>query len=262
MFDNDIPFLQFAIQTARAAGQVIREGAEGGFDTRQKGVRDFLTDVDLAAERTIVQAIQRQYPDHDILTEETPAGRRSSRYQWVIDPLDGTGNFVHRYPCFSTSIALTCDDEPVAGVVYDPIREHLFAGAVGQGATLNGQTLHVSRIDEFIYTQIGMDWSYQEAVRAQTCGVMAELAAHSGAIRCCGSAALGICYVAAGWWDAYFHLHLSAWDAAAGAVIVREAGGAVTDLAGQRWRAGEGSCLASNGTLHAQFCAHVRQGAM
>ncbi len=122
MPDND-RFLRFAVQTARAAGEVIRKGAQGDFNAKQKGVRDFLTDVDLAAERTIVRAIQCQYPDHDILTEETPPAQRCSRYQWVIDPLDGTGNFVHRFPCFSTSIALTYDDEPIAGVVYDPVRE-------------------------------------------------------------------------------------------------------------------------------------------
>ncbi|MBN1579982.1 MAG: inositol monophosphatase [Anaerolineae bacterium] len=260
MTNTDL-FLQLAIETARAAGQVIRRGAMvGEFHTRQKGVRNVLTDVDLVAERTIVQAIQHAYPDHDILTEETPAGGRRSRYQWVIDPLDGTSNFVHRYPCFSTSIALTCDDEPVVGVVYDPIHEVLFAGARGLGATLNGHPLQVSQIDAFIQTQIGMDWSYNEALRAQTLSVMSKMAAHGGTIRCCGSAALGICYVAAGWWDAYFHLGLSAWDAAAAVLIVREAGGTVTNLTGQDWRMGEEACLASNGTLHAQFCEYVRIG--
>jgi myo-inositol-1(or 4)-monophosphatase len=254
-------FLQFAIETARSAGRIIRQGAtDGQFNAQQKGVRNVLTDVDLAAEQAIVQAIRRVHPDHDILTEETPAGQRHSRYQWVIDPLDGTSNFVHGYPCFSTSIALTCDDKPVAGVVYDPIHEYLFAGATGQGAVLNGRPLHVSQVNAFIHAQVGMDWSYDEALCAQTLRVMAEMAAHSGTIRCCGSAALGICYVAAGWWDAYFHLGLSAWDAAAAVLIVREAGGVGTDLTGQRWWLGERACLVSNGTLHAQFCAHVRRG--
>ncbi len=253
-------FLQFTIETARAAGQVIRQGAQNGFDARQKGVRDFVTDVDLAAERTIIQAIRDQFPTHDILSEETPPEQRNSRYQWIIDPLDGTGNFVHHFPHFATSIALAYDDRPIAGVVYDPIQERLFAAAVGAGATLNGQTLRVSSNQDWLNTQIGMDWSRDEQIRPQIVRVIGELAVHSGSIRCSGSAALGICYVAAGWWDAYFHLQLSAWDAAAGAVIVREAGGVVTDTAGQPWRPGTGAVIASNGALHEQFCGHVNRG--
>ncbi|MBN1933639.1 MAG: inositol monophosphatase [Anaerolineae bacterium] len=246
-------FLQFTIGAARAAGQVIREGAQGEFNARQKGARDFVTDVDLAAERTIVEAIRRRYPDHDILTEETPPGARTSRYQWIIDPLDGTGNFVHHFPHFSTSIALAIDDEPIIGAVYDPMRVHLFAGGTGLGATLNGHPLHVCDNANLIDAQIGMDWSRDERVRRQIVNAIAQLTPHSGSIRCCGSAALGLCYVAAGWWDAYFHLQLSAWDVAAGAVIVGEAGGLVTDAAGQRWRPGEGPVLASNGAIHERF---------
>lgn len=253
-------FLQFTIDTARAAGRVIGEGAQGEFNPRPKGARDFLTDVDLAAERTIVKAIRRRYPDHDILTEETPPGARRSRYQWIIDPLDGTGNFVHRFPYFSTSIALAVDGEPVVGAVYDPLRDHLFAGGVGLGATLNGVSLRVSDNAEPINTLIGMDWSRDERIRRQIVGTIGQLAPHSGSIRCCGSAALGICYVAAGWWEAYFHLQLSAWDAAAGAVIVREAGGAVTDAAGLEWRPDVGPVLASNGVLHAWFRELVGRG--
>jgi len=250
---NTQEFLQFTIEIARAAGQVIRQGAQGELNARQKGLRDFLTDVDLAAERTIIEAIRRCYPDHDILSEETPPAVRRSSFQWIIDPLDGTGNFVHRFPHFSTSVALAVDNEPLVGVVYDPLRDHLFAGGVGLGATLNGTPIHVSDITRMLDAQIGMDWSREEHLRKQIVTAIDRLSPHIGSLRCCGSAALGICYVAVGWWDAYFHLQLSAWDAAAGAVIAREAGGTVTDTAGHRWRPQNGPLLVSNGPLHRQF---------
>jgi myo-inositol-1(or 4)-monophosphatase len=245
--------LDFAAGVAYTAGQVIREGARRPIEVHSKGLRDLLTDVDLAAEHTIVKAIGERYPGHDILTEETPPGCRSSRYQWVIDPLDGTGNFSRRYPCFCTSVALTLDDEPVAGVVYDPMRDHLFAASLGGGATLNGAPLAVSQIDRMLDTLIGMDWTRDPKTRAHIVRMIAELTPHCGTLRVCGSAALGICYVGAGWWDAYWHLSLQPWDAAAGALIVREAGGKVTDLAGDRWKPGAGPCLVSNGRLHERF---------
>ena len=258
MNDRDA-YLQFAIQVAREAGKVIREGAHRTIEVHSKGLRDLLTDVDLAAERTIVEAIRAQYPEHDIVTEETPPGERSSPYCWIIDPLDGTGNFSRHYPCFSTSIALTCEDEPVAGVVYDPLREQLFAAALGGGATLNGRSLRVSEVDTLLDTMIGMDWTRAPETRRQNVQVFGQLAPLCGTIRISGSAALSICYVGAGWWDAYWHLELSPWDAAAGALIVREAGGRVTDAAGERWTPVTGPCLASNGRVHELFVAEVRQ---
>ena len=250
-------FLEFAVWLARAAGRVVRQGAQRPIQVRSKGLRDLLTDVDLAAERTIVEAIHSRYPGHDILTEETPPGARTSRYCWIVDPLDGTGNFSRRYPCFSTSIALAEDDEPVAGVVYDPMRDHLFSAALGGGAALNGERLSVSRVDAMLDALIGMDWTRDAQTRAQNVQVIARLVPHCGTLRICGSAALGICYVGAGWWDAYWHLSLQPWDAAASALIVREAGGQVTGTAGERWTPGTHPCLASNGRLHRPFCEFV-----
>ena len=253
-------FLQFAVDLARAAGAVIRKGAQRPIDVQSKGLRNLLTNVDLAAERTIVDAIRERYPDHDILTEETTPDQRTSRYRWVIDPLDGTGNFSRGYPCFSTSIGLTLDDEPIAGAVYDPMRGHLFAASLGGGATLNGQPLRASRIDRLLDMLIGMDWTREPRTRERIVCVIARLTPRCGTLRVCGSAVLGICYVGAGWWDAYWHLGLQAWDAAAGALIVREAGGVVTDLSGQPWRPQTGPCLVSNGRLHEAYRALIQQG--
>ena len=250
-------FVEFAKRTALAAGDVIREGAQRSIEVHSKGLRDLLTDVDLVAERIIVQAIAEQHPDHDVLTEETLPGRRSSRYCWVIDPLDGTGNFSRRLPFFSTSIALTIDDQPVVGAVYDPMRDQLFTASLGGGATLNGQPLEVTDNTDLIQCVIGLDWTRAPVTRAATVRGIANLTPVVGSLRICGSAALGICYVGAGILDAYWHMELSAWDVAAGAVVVREAGGLVTDLDGEPWTVGPGPCVVSNGLLHGTLCSHL-----
>lgn len=250
-------FLDVALEAAMAAGQVIRQGAQRPIDVKSKGLRDYVTDVDLEAERVILAVLGRRCPGHDVLTEESPPDARSSRYRWVIDPLDGTGNFSRRYPSFSTSVALTLDDEPLVGVIYDPMREHVFAAATGQGATLNGAPLRVSATSAMIETFIGMDWARSAEDRARTVSLIDHLSKQCSVLRTCGSAALALCYVAAGWWDVYWHVSIHAWDVAAGAVIVREAGGEVTDLAGQRWVLESAPVLASNGLLHARLCQEI-----
>jgi myo-inositol-1(or 4)-monophosphatase len=251
--------LETAFSAVHAAGRVIRDGAQRTVDVRAKGLRDVLTDVDLAAERAILDVIRSACPDHDVLTEESTPGQRGSRYCWVIDPLDGTANFAHRYPCFSTSIALTLDDDPLVGVVYDPIREHLFSATLGGGAMLNGEPLHVSGTERLIEAFVGMDWTRDAASRKRNVQIIAQLMPHCYGLRVCGSAALGICYVGAGWWDAYWHLGPQPWDTAAGTLIVREAGGEVTDLVGDPYRLGTGPYLASNGRLHRRICALNRE---
>jgi myo-inositol-1(or 4)-monophosphatase len=251
--------LDFAVDVARAAGQAIREGYGGQIGVYSKGLRNLLTDVDLAAEQIILDAIHATYPEHDVLSEESPPEQRRSAYQWIVDPLDGTGNFTHGYPCFSTSIALAVKGESLVGAVYDPMRDHLFAASLGHGATLNGERLEVSSVERMLDTIVGMDWTRDPEKRSQIARIIARQGQECGTLRVCGSAALGICYVGAGWWDAYWHLGLQAWDAAAGALVVREAGGQVTDLAGDRWQPGNGPCLVSNGRLHARFQQQIAQ---
>jgi myo-inositol-1(or 4)-monophosphatase len=246
-------YLDLAQKAAFAAGRIIREGAARPIDVQSKGLRNLLTDVDLAAERAILDILAREVPDHDVLTEESPPEARRSRYCWVIDPLDGTGNFAHGYPCFSTSIAFTQDEEPIVGVVYDPIREHFFAAVLGQGATLNGEPLHVSGTENLLEAFVGTDWTRDAASRERNVQMTAQLMPHINVLRVCGSAALSICYVGAGWWDAYWHVGLQPWDAAAGALIVRETGGQATDLLGQRWQLHSAPFLASNGKLHKEI---------
>lgn len=254
-------FLNVALEAALAAGRVIRAGMERPVVVQSKGLRNYLTDVDLEAERAILAVLGRRCPEHDVLTEESPPEARRSRYCWVIDPIDGTLNFSRAYPCFSVSVALTLDDEPIVGVIYDPQREHVFAAEAGQGATLGGKPLRASATTDMIEAVIGMDWTRDADSRARNAALIGQLAQSCNVIRSCGSAALALCYVAAGWWDAYWHLSIQPWDVAAGALIVREAGGQVTDLAGRRWELNTAPVLASNGLLHERLCGEVATAA-
>jgi myo-inositol-1(or 4)-monophosphatase len=250
-------YLDVATEAAHAAGQVICASQARPLDVQSKGLRNYVTDVDLEAERAILAVLARRCPEHDVLTEESPPEARRSRYRWVIDPIDGTLNFSRGYPCFSVSVALTLDEASIAGVIYDPLREQFFAAQAGQGATLNGAPLHVSRTRSMIEAVIGMDWTRDAASRGQNAALIGRLAQSCNVIRSCGSAALALCYVAAGWWEAYWHLGIQPWDVAAGALIVREAGGQVTDLAGRRWELETAPVLASNGLLHARLCDEI-----
>lgn len=260
-------YLDVAVEAAQAAGNVIRASQARPVAVQSKGLRNYVTDVDLEAERAILDVLGRHCPDHDVLTEESPPGARASRYRWVIDPIDGTLNFSRGYPCFSTSVALVLDDEPIVGVVYDPLREQLFSAVAGQGATLSepslpgGRALRVSGTTAMIEAVIGMDWTRDAVSRARNAALIGGLAQACNVVRSCGSAALALGYVAAGWWDAYWHLSLQPWDAAAGALIVREAGGQVTDLAGQRWALDTAPVLASNRRLHGGLCAEIAAAA-
>jgi len=250
-------YLDVALEAARAAGQVILAARQRSVNVQSKGLRNYVTDVDLKAERAILDLLGRRCPEHDVLSEESLPDARSSRYRWVIDPIDGTLNFSRGHPCFSVSVALTLDDEPIVGVVYDPMREQVFAAEAGQGATLDGEPLHTSATTDMIEAVIGMDWTRDADSRARNAAMIGHLAQKCNVVRSSGSAALALGYIAAGWWDAYWHLGLQPWDAAAGALIVREAGGQVTDLAGRRWELESPSLLASNGRLHALLCDEI-----
>lgn len=243
--------LETAIEAARQAGQILREEFGRSHEIRSKGLRDIVTETDLAAQAKAIETIRSRYPDHDVWAEEagqTPAG--ASDYCWIVDPLDGTTNYSRGLPCFSVSIALSYRGEVVLGVVYDPLRAQLFQAESGQGAYLNEVRIHVSTAERLIDAVVGLDWARQQALRCQVAQWVAEIAPEIRTLRTTGSAALGLCSVAAGWTDAYFHLSLKPWDVAAASVIIQEAGGAISDLAGLPWHPKPGGCLASNGLIH------------
>ncbi len=252
-----------AIEAARAAGYEIVRRLPQERDVRSKGFRDIVTDADLAAQDILVSIIRSRFPQHGILSEEglRPGGDVDTL--WVLDPLDGTTNYARRFPCFAVSIGVVRKGMPVAGVVFAPLQDHLFCAEQGSGATLNSQPLAVSPTIDLAEAVVGLDFARAPSIRDE---LMADIVTCSRSIhtfRSTGSAALGLCYVAAGWLEAYLHLGLAPWDCAAGGLIVLEAGGMVTDTAGGPWSYTSPRCLATNGKLHTAFVnlLHSAQGA-
>ena len=245
--------LDTAIEAARVAGQEIVKRLPQERDVRSKGFRDIVTDADLAAQEALVAIIRSRFPHHGILSEEGLEPGSESETIWVLDPLDGTTNYARRLPPFSVSVAVVHDNTLVAGVVHDPLRDDVFCAERGAGAMLNGRRLRVSDVNDLSQAIAGLDFAREPAIRA---GLMATMVAGSARIRtfrAFGSAALGLCFVAAGWLDAYFHFSLAPWDCAAGGLIVMEAGGAVTQTDGTPWSYTLPRVLATNGKLHSDF---------
>ena len=243
--------LETAIEAARQVGQILLEEFGGPQEISFKGLRDIVTEADLAAQAQAIEVIRSRYPDHDIWAEEvgqTPGG--ASDYCWIVDPLDGTTNYSRGFPCFAVSIALSQRGEVILGVVYDPLRDQLFRAQRDQGAHLNDTQIHVGAAEKLMDAVIGLDWAHEQELRCRMARLVAEVAPEVGTLRNTGSAALGLCSVAAGWTDAYFHLSLKPWDVAAASVIIQEAGGTISDLAGLPWHPRSGGCLASNGLIH------------
>jgi len=250
--------IETAIEAARAAGQELVRRWPQERDMRAKGFRDIVTDADLAAQETLVKIIRARFPQHGILSEEGLKPGRDAETVWVLDPLDGTTNYAHRLPCFSVSVGVAQGDALLAGVVYDPLHEHLFCAERGAGATLNGERLHVSKTSDLDSVVAGAGFPRDADARAELMTALLTCSKSIRTFRSFGSAALDLSYVAAGWTDAYFHWSLSPWDCAAGGLIVMEAGGAITDIAGRPWSYTSPSCLATNGRLHAAFLELMR----
>ncbi|MEO8924437.1 MAG: inositol monophosphatase family protein [Caldimonas sp.] len=232
------PMLNIAIKAARGAGAIINR-ASLDLDRLQvntKAPNDFVTEVDHAAEASIIDTLLGAYPGHGILAEESGSARgaRNSEYVWIIDPLDGTTNFIHGLPTYAVSIALSFRNQIQQAVVYDPARNDLFFASKGRGAFLNDRRLRVSKRTRIADALIGTGFprttgdDFDRYVRLVTT-VMKSCAG----MRRPGAAALDLCYVAAGWYDAFFEIGLSPWDVAAGSLLVTEAGGLVGNFTGE-----------------------------
>src|SRR5215203_7256863 len=244
-------YARHAVQIARDAGQILRDRFGQPHDVRFKSTIDLVTEADRAAEDLIADRLRTICPEHDLLCEEGSVGLSvGASYRWVVDPLDGTTNFAHGLPTFAVSIALEDAGVPVVGVVYDPMRDELFLARQGAGATLNGSPIRVSAVDRMIASILVTGFSYDFERRAQQAEVWRDFLTRVQAIRQTGSAALNLCYIAAGRLDGYWERGISPWDVAAGAVIVTEAGGAVTDMRGGAFHSDDREILASNGTVH------------
>jgi myo-inositol-1(or 4)-monophosphatase len=246
-----------AIEFARAAGAILREGYGRAHRPERKGRIDLVTEYDRRSERLLLDAIAARYPGHAVLAEESGASAATAgtpAVRWLIDPLDGTTNFAHNYPFFCVSVAAEVAGTLAAGAVYDPVRDELFSGGLGAGATLNGAPLRVSDIErvEDALLVTGFPYDVREHPERSLPLFEAFLMRAQG-IRRDGSAALNLCYLAAGRFDGFWEGHLSPWDMAAGVLIVREAGGVVTDYEGGAFRLERPEILASNARIHEEM---------
>lgn len=244
--------LEFAKETARQAGLLLKEGLSRPREIRYKGAIDLQTEMDLASEKLILDAIRAHYPDHAILAEESGRSEETnSPYRWVVDPLDGTTNYAHGLPLFCVSIGLEKDGEPYLGAIYVPMLDELFWAETGQGAYLNGQKLHVSTTTELGKSLLVTGFPYDVRVKSDNLVHFSNFLLTAQAVRRLGSAATDLAWVAAGRFDGFWEPRLGAWDMCAGTVLVREAGGRVTNYDGGRFSIYEKQILASNGHLHA-----------
>jgi myo-inositol-1(or 4)-monophosphatase len=232
------PMLNIAVKAARAAGAIINRAALDleVVHVGTKGPNDFVSEVDRAAEQAVISTVLEAYPDHGILAEESGRehGSRTSEYTWIIDPLDGTTNFLHGFPVYAVSIALAHRGQVQQAVVYDPTRNDLFYASRGRGAFVNDRRLRVSKRTRLAESLIGTGFPFRKGDNFKRYLKMFEEVMHACAgVRRPGAAALDLCYVAAGWYDGFFETGLNPWDVAAGSLIITEAGGLIGNFTGE-----------------------------
>jgi len=244
--------LNIAIRAARNAGDFIQRSSENvsQLTINKKSQNDFVTEVDRMAEQEIIQVIKHAYPDHAILAEES-GEHKGNDYTWVIDPLDGTTNFLHGYPQYAVSIALKHKGKTEVGVVYDPLRDDLFTAEKGGGATLNNRRIRVSKQSDLSVALIGtgFPFKYPQHLDAYM-GMFKTLTPKTAGIRRAGSAALDLAYLAAGRLDGFWEIGLKEWDMAAGILLVQEAGGVVTDFSFNDNFVKSGNIIIGNPKMH------------
>jgi myo-inositol-1(or 4)-monophosphatase len=252
----DETWLQTAIDAVRRAGEIQRRASRGTFEIRKKGTIDLVTEVDVTVEKMVRALIAERHPDHDVLGEELggPGPGEGSRFCWICDPLDGTTNFAHGLPLFCSTIALEVDGELRVAAVYDPSRDELFTATRGGGAFLNGERIRVSTAEALIDALLvtGFPYSVQDKLDEMV-GLFGRFLSKARAVRRLGSAALDMCYVAAGRLDGFWEEGLNAWDIAGGVLLVQEAGGRISSLDGGPFVLRSGRIIASNGLLHEQM---------
>ncbi len=250
-----------AVAAVRAGGAVLMDRYEGAMQIEMKGHANLVTEVDLASEEAIVGVLERESPTIPIVAEEGgvrgDSGGGSSRH-WLVDPLDGTTNYVHGYPCFGVSVALLEGENVLLGAIYDPYHEELYVASQGAGAKLNGGPIRVSEVDriEDALLVTGFPYEVGERVR-RTLGLMSKFLERAHGVRRDGSAAMDLCHIAAGKLDGFWELGLASWDMAAGSLIVREAGGEVTAPDGGPFELSGEAILATNGKIHDAMAAVI-----
>jgi myo-inositol-1(or 4)-monophosphatase len=256
------PMLSIAVRAARRAGAIINRAAlaGGSLQVKSKRANDFVTEVDRSAEAAIIEIVQKSYPDHGILGEESGAIESGKQeYRWIIDPLDGTTNFIHGFPQYCVSIGVEHHGTLTHGVVYDPTRDELFTATKGAGAFLNDRRIRVSKCSRLADALVGTGFPYRELGRVDLyLKQLRNLMEKSSGVRRAGAAALDLAYVACGRLDGFWELGLSPWDIAAGALLIQEAGGLVGDLQGDQGFLESGDLCAAAPKLFAALLQGLR----
>jgi len=250
------PMLSIAIKAARRAGGLITRASQdlGAIKVRSKSFNDYVSEVDHAAEQTIIATLKDAYPDHSILAEETGAQGNDAEYLWIVDPLDGTTNFLHGLPQYAVSIALLQHGQLSQAVVYDPNRNDLFTATKGGGAFHNDRRIRVSSRTKLQESLIGTGFPFRNFDHLDAyLGMFRDMIQKTSGVRRPGSASLDLSYVAAGWYDGFWETGLSKWDIAAGALLVQEAGGLVGDLQGNQTWLESGNLVAGNPKIFGQI---------
>jgi myo-inositol-1(or 4)-monophosphatase len=244
--------LQVAVEAAQEAGKFLKEsvGKVKTVEAKAGEVRNLVSEIDRRSEEKIIRHIRSRFPAHAILAEESGGDTSPAEYRWIIDPLDGTTNFLHGVPIYSVTIGVEHGGEVIAGVVYDPKSDELFTAEKGTGAYLNGQRISVSRTEDLINSLLVTGFPYDLESNPYVAEYFVRFLNASRGLRRLGSAALDLAYVAAGRFDGYWESVLQPWDMAAGVLLVREAGGTISDFAGGPTSIYQKRILASNGIIH------------
>jgi myo-inositol-1(or 4)-monophosphatase len=246
-------YLEAASEIAQDAGKILREEMERPPTISYKSEFDLVTQADRRSEALIVSRLERYFPEHAVAAEEGTGRDTASEYRWHVDPLDGTTNFAHGYPCFCVSMALARKKELLLGVIYNPIYNELFTAARGEGATFNGKKIYCSRIDALNRSLLCTGFPNHNRQANPNFHFYWDFTLRSHGVRRDGSAALDLAFVAMGRYESFWEFGLNPWDVAAGIVLVEEAGGKITDMQGQPYSLGGPALLASNGLIHEEM---------
>lgn len=255
--------LKVAVEAAQAAGRILKDRAGRIGEIQYKSEIDPVTEVDLLCEKEIISRIHDQFPDHAILAEESGASAGDADHVWIIDPLDGTVNYAHGYPCYCVSIGYQCKGEVAVGVVYNPCLDELFVAERGQGATLNDKPISVSTTSDLKQSLLATGFGYDIAeTEDNNLDHFENFIMACQAIRRPGSAAMDLCYTAMGRFEGFWEVSLHPWDYAAGWLMIEEAGGQVTRFDGSLLQMGDRSVLSSNGHIHQAMVAVLKKASL
>ncbi len=254
-------FEEIACEAARAGGELLRDRFHSRefVEAEQKGLHDWVTQTDRDAEHRVVSVLRKRCPDHEVMAEEGSPDAAHAPYRWVVDPLDGTTNFIHHVPTFGVSVGLEGPDGLLAAAIYDPVRDEMFHARRGGGARCNGTPIHCSVPDGPGHSLIATGFPFRELNRlGKYLEVFERYVRSTAGLRRAGAASIDLAYTACGRYDGFFEVGLARWDVAAGTLLVQEAGGVVTDLVGGATHLDTGDIVAASPGMHAWLLEHTR----